>query len=267
MQLYHHPYSMDSQKVRIALEEEGVDYTSFHANPLTGKNMDTFFFRINISGKLPVFQNGAHRICDTIDIIQYIHRIALLSSRLDHQEDTSDEVIELMWKIQKWDPRLFTLSHVPTKYRNFVAKFLRRVAIARMADAPDLASAYHTKLREAYETEDRLRNEREVTQNEEQLTCLLDEMENILNQTEYLSGQEFGMADYVFVPVLARIALLNLEEVYIANREKVAEYWKAVQKRPSYKVVIGKYFRGWRKYQTLFKTVCFLIIRSAFRKY
>ncbi|XP_068648273.1 glutathione S-transferase TCHQD [Aristolochia californica] len=267
MQLYHHPYSMDSQKVRIALEEEGLDYTSFHANPLTGKNMDTFFFRMNNSGKLPVFQNGAHRICETIDIIQYIHRIALLSSRCHHHEDISDEVIELMWKIQRWDPTLFTLSHTPTKYRNFITKFLRRVAIARMADAPDLASAYHAKLREAYKTEDELKNASQVKMSEEQLSCLLDELENKLNQSKYLSGQEFGVADYIFVPVLARIKLLNLEEVYIASRLKVAEYWKDVQKRPSYKVVIGNYFSGWRKYHTLFKTVCFLIIRSAFRKY
>lgn len=70
MQLYHHPYSLDSQKVRLALEEKGIDYTSYHVNPLTGKNMDSSFFRMNPSAKLPVFQNGAHIIFDTIDIIQ-----------------------------------------------------------------------------------------------------------------------------------------------------------------------------------------------------
>ena len=70
MQLYHHPYSLDSQKVRIALEEKGIDYTSYHVNPLTGKNMNVAFFRMNPSAKLPVFQNGAHVIFRAIDIIQ-----------------------------------------------------------------------------------------------------------------------------------------------------------------------------------------------------
>jgi hypothetical protein len=70
MQLYHHPYSLDSQKVRIALEEKGIDYTSYHVNPLTGKNMNVDFFRMNPSAKLPVFQNGAHVIFRAIDIIQ-----------------------------------------------------------------------------------------------------------------------------------------------------------------------------------------------------
>ena len=72
MQLYHHSYSLDSQKVRMALEEKGIDYTSYHVNPLTGKNMNVDFFRMNPSAKLPVFQNGAHIIYRAIDIIQYV---------------------------------------------------------------------------------------------------------------------------------------------------------------------------------------------------
>lgn len=82
MQLYHHPYSLDSQKVRLALEEKIIDYTSYHVNPITGKNMDSSFFRMNPSGKLPVFKNGAHIIFSTIEIIQYVssstHRLLSL---------------------------------------------------------------------------------------------------------------------------------------------------------------------------------------------
>lgn len=70
MQLYHHPFSVDSQKVRLALEENGVDYTSYHINPITGKNMEASFFRMNPSGKLPVFQNGSHILYNTIEILQ-----------------------------------------------------------------------------------------------------------------------------------------------------------------------------------------------------
>lgn len=72
MQLYHHPFSLDSQKVRLVLEEKNIDYTSFHVNPITGKNFDSSFFRKNPSAKLPVFQNGSHIIYDTIEIIQYV---------------------------------------------------------------------------------------------------------------------------------------------------------------------------------------------------
>ncbi|KAK9271289.1 hypothetical protein L1049_026879 [Liquidambar formosana] len=267
MQLYHHPYSVDSQKVRLALEEHDVDYTSYHVNPVTGKNMDSSFFRMNPSAKLPVFKNGSHIIFDTIEIIKYIERIVVVSSGGDRISLSSGEVIEWMQKIQEWNPKFFTLSHVPEKYRLFVSKFIRRVIIARMAESPDLASAYHSKLRDAYDTEDKLRNLDVLKRSKEHLVRLLDEVETKLSETAYLAGEEFTMADVMLIPVLARLVLLNLEDEYIGSRPKIAEYWNVIQQRPSYKKVIGKYFKGWKRYKTLIKTWCFVRVRSMLKRY
>ncbi|XP_030545246.1 glutathione S-transferase TCHQD [Rhodamnia argentea] len=267
MQLYHHPYSLDSQKVRLALEEKGIDYTSFHVNPITGKNLRPSFFRMNPTARLPVFQNGSHVIFDTIEIIQYIERIALVSVGSDGIAFSSDEVIKWMHKIQEWNPKFFTLSHVPEKYRQAVSKFLRRVLIARMAESHDLASSYHRKLKEAYDTEEKLRDPDVVRRSKEHLIRLLDEIEDKLNETAYIAGEEFSMADVMLMPVLARLALLNLEDEYINSRPNMAKYWSLVQQRPSYKKVIGRYFGSWRKYKTLAKTWCFIRLRSTLKKY
>ncbi|PIA47570.1 hypothetical protein AQUCO_01400307v1 [Aquilegia coerulea] len=267
MQLYHHPYSLDSQKVRLALEEKGIDYTSYHVNPLTGKNMDSLFFRMNTTAKLPVFQNGAHILVDTIDIIEYIERIRILSSGFESDIVSNSDVKEWMEKIQGWNSKLFTLSHIPDKYRLFVSKFIRRVVIARMAQSPDLASVYHLKLKDAYMTEDKLKDPGALKESEEQLIQLLDEVESQLSETSYLVGGEFTMADVMLIPLLARIELLGLEDQYINCRPHIVEYLKVVKQRPSYKAVIGKYFSGWRKYKTLLKTWLFVCIRSVLRKY
>lgn len=267
MQLYHHPYSLDSQKVRLALEEKGIDYTSYHVNPITGKNMDSSFFTMNPSGELPVFKNGAHVIFNTIEIIQYVERIALVSSGGDGVSISSREVVEWMQKIQDWNPKFFTLSHIPAKYRVYVSRFLRRVVIARMAESPHLAGAYHQKLREEYETEDKLKNPEVVQQDKEHLIRLLDEVERQLHETAYLAGEEFSMADVMLIPVLARLMLLDLEKEYISSRPRIAEYWVLMQQRPCYKRVIGKYFDGWRRYKTLTKTWCLVRMRSMLKRY
>ncbi|XP_057502080.1 glutathione S-transferase TCHQD [Actinidia eriantha] len=267
MQLYHHPYSLDSQKVRLALEERDIDYTSYHVNPITGKNMDSSFFRVNPSTKLPVFQNGEVIIFDTIEIIRYIERIAAVSSGGSNLTLSSQEVIDWMCKIQDWNPKYFTLSHVPDKYRLFVSKFIRRVVIARMAESPDLASSYHCKLRDEYETEEKIRNPEVLRRSKEHLVTLLDEADAKLGETSFLVGEDFTMADVMLVPVLARLELLDLQDEYIHRRPNVAEYWRMVKQRPSYKKVIGKYFNGWRKYKSLLKTWCFLKIRSLLRRY
>ncbi|KAJ7959181.1 Glutathione S-transferase family protein [Quillaja saponaria] len=267
MQLYHHPFSLDSQKVRLALEEKGIDYTSYHVNPITGKNMDSSFFRVNPTTRLPVFQNGAHIIFNTIEIIQYIERIAEVSSGANNITFSGREVVEWMQEIQEWNPKFFTLSHTPEKYRLYVSKFIRRVVIARMSESPDLASAYHRKLKEAYETEEKLKDPDVLKRSREHLVVLLDEVEKKLNETTYLAGEEFTMADVMLIPVLSRLVLLDLENEYIASRPNIAEYWAMVQQRPSYKKVIGKYFNGWRKHKTLIKTWCFVRIRSLLGRY
>ncbi|GMP79543.1 hypothetical protein CsSME_00035036 [Camellia sinensis var. sinensis] len=172
-----------------------------------------------------------------------------------------------MNKIQEWNPKYFTLSHIPEKYRLFVSKFIRRVVISRMAESPDLASAYHRKLREEYETEDKLKNPEVLRRSEERLVMLLDEAETKLSETSYLVGEEFTMADVMFIPVLTRLELLNLQDEYVHCRPNIARYLNVVKKRPSYKKVIGKYFSGWRKYKSLLETWCFLRIRSMLRRY
>uniref|UniRef100_A0A2P2K556 Glutathione S-transferase TCHQD isoform X2 n=1 Tax=Rhizophora mucronata TaxID=61149 RepID=A0A2P2K556_RHIMU len=172
-----------------------------------------------------------------------------------------------MEKIQKWNPKFFTLSHVPEKYRRTVSKFIRRVVIARLAESPELASAYHQKLKDAYKTEDKLKAPQVLKRSKEHLIKLLDEIEAKLNETTYLAGEEFSMADVMLIPVLARLVLLDLEDEYISSRPNIARYWVSVQHRPSYRKVIGKYFNGWRKYRTLTKTWCFVRFRSLLRRY
>ncbi|KAH1215257.1 Glutathione S-transferase TCHQD [Glycine max] len=267
MQLYHHPLDLDSQRVRFALEEEGVDYTSHHVNPITGKNLDSSFFKMNRHGRVPVFQNGSHIIYNTIDIIQYIERIAVVSSGVESISASSREVVEWMQKIHDWDPKFFTLSHIPEKYRLYVSKFIRQVAIARMSESPELASDYHRKLKEAYETEEKLKEADVLRRSKEHLVILLDEVERQLSETPYLAGQEFTMADVMLIPVLVRLKLLDLENEYITGRPNIAEYWILVQQRPSYKKVIGKYFNGWRKHKTLLKTWFLVRIRSFLKRF
>lgn len=267
MQLYHHPYSLNSQRVRLALEERSIDYTSFHVNPITGKNFDSGFFRMNPSGKLPVFQNGSHILYNTVEIILYIEKIAMVSSGGDDTTLSSREVVDWIHKLQEWNPKFFTLSHLPPKHRLSVSRFLRRVIIARMAECPELASAYHRKLKDEYNTEDKLKDSEAVRLSEEHLERILDEAEIKLSETTYLVGEEFTLADVAFIPILSRLVLMNLEEKYINSRPNLCEYWDVMQKRPSYKKVIGKYFDGWRKHKTLLKTWCLVQTRSLLKRY
>lgn len=220
---------------------------------------------LNLNLRVSAFVMSRHLIVPWI--FRYIERIAVVSSGSEIVSTSSREVMEWMQKIQEWDPKFFTLSHIPEKYWICVSKFIRRVLIARMAESPELAGAYHKKLREAYQTEEKLKDPDVLRRSEEHLVRLLDEVERQLSETAYLAGQEFSMADVMLIPVLGRLVLLDLENEYITGRPNTAEYWVLVQQRPSYKKVIGKYFDGWRRHKTLLKTWCFVRIRSLLKRY
>lgn len=136
-----------------------------------------------------------------------------------------------------------------------------------MSEFPDLVTAYHTKLKEAHETEDKLHDPQVLQRSEQHLIKLLEEVEMQLENTLYLAGDEFTLADVMLVPVLARLTLLGLEKTYISGRPKLAEYWTLVQQRTSYKKVIGKHFGGWKRRKTLFKTWCIVRMRCLLKRY
>jgi len=136
-----------------------------------------------------------------------------------------------------------------------------------MAESPDFAREYHLKLRDAYATEEQLKDQDAVNQSKEQLINLLDDADNQLAESTYLLGEEFSMADAMFVPILARIEVLNKGDEYISSRTHLSDYWIRVKKRPSYHAVIGKYFSGWRKFRTLYSTYCVVWVRNLFRRY
>lgn len=264
MQLYHHPFSLDSQKVRLALEEKGVDYSSHRLNPLKARNLDLDFFSTNLSGKIPVFKNAELVIFDTLSIIGYIDSI---NAPLGGDVVDREKMLEWMKKIDEWNPKLFTLMHVPKKYILFFTRFKRRVIIARMAESGELAGKYHLKLQDAYATEEQLKDPDALNHSKELLINLLDDADNQLAESTYLSGEEFSMADAMFVPILARIEVLNKGDEYISSRTHLSDYWNRVKKRPSYHAVIGKYFSGWRKYRTLYSTYCTVWVRNLFKRY
>lgn len=264
MQLYHHAFSMNSQKVKLALEEKGMDYISHSLNPLKGRDLDADFFQINPDGKIPVFKNGDRIFFETITIIQFIDSV---NEPLGKDDVDRDKVQEWLRRIDEWDSKLFTLSHIPFKVCKYFSRFKRRVAIARMARNPDLASKYHAKLHKAYATEEMLKDTEALEENKKQLESILDAAEAQLATTEYLAGGSFTMADVMMIPVLGWMQLLGVEKELMKVRPRLWKYWLKAKHRPSYQAVIGRYFAGWNRYRTLVSTALYVALHDLFRRY
>jgi glutathione S-transferase len=264
MELYQHPLSLNCQKVRIALEEKNLDYEIYTINPLKAKNLDPDFFRANSSGNLPVLKNSNVVICESLPILQYVNGI---NGPLGDDKVHHEKVQEWVKKVDEWDARVFTLSHVSERTLRFFSRFKRRVVIARMAKNPDLANKYHNKLNSMHAMEEKLKSSEELLANEKQLIVLLDEAEDQLRTTEFLAGFEFSIADASFVPILARIQLLKLVPELLKPRPRLLEYFGRMKVRPSYEEVIQGYSSQLKQMRVVLPSVCNVALRKLFSRY
>jgi glutathione S-transferase len=264
MELFQYPLSLNCQKVRIALEEKNLDYVLHEINPLKAKNLDPDFFRENSSGALPVLKNGNVVICESLPILQYINGI---NGPIGDDKVHHEKVDEWVKKVDEWDAKTFTLSHVSEGTIRFFSRFKRRVVIARMAKNPDLANKYHNKLNSMHAMEEKLKSSEALSLTEKQLIDLLDEAEDQLGTTEFMAGFEFSIADAAFVPVLARIQLLKLVPELLKPRPRLLDYFVRMKKRPSYKEVIQGYSSQLKQMRVLVPSMCNVAVRKLFSKY
>lgn len=255
---------MNSQKVRLALEEKNIDYTAFRVNPLKARNLDAEFFRQNPNGTLPMLKIGAHVLCESLPILQHIDK---LNEPLGEYKDYRERAEEWIKKIDEWDAKPFTLTHVPDRMIRFFGKFKRRVLIARMAKNPDLANKYHSKLNSMHAMEEQLKDTQAVDSNRKELVLMLDDAEHQLAGTEFMAGDVFSVADAAFIPVLARIELLKLSEEYLRPRPKLLDYWERMKCRPSYKKVIGGYSSQLKQLKLVVPSICNVGIRNVLKRF
>ena len=72
LHLYHSGVSNCSMRVRIALEEKGLPWTSHHLNILKKEHITPEYFGINPNGLVPTLVHDGKVIIESDDIIEYI---------------------------------------------------------------------------------------------------------------------------------------------------------------------------------------------------
>ena len=94
--LYHHPLSVCSMKVRLALEEKGVQWSGRIMDIVQQQEqLDPWYLELNSNGVIPTLQydNGSTKVVtNSVDIIQFIAGLPEGRSLIPQQ----DEKIQLM---------------------------------------------------------------------------------------------------------------------------------------------------------------------------
>jgi glutathione S-transferase len=230
IELYHFAFSTCSQKVRLVLEEKGIDFVSHEVNILAGGQHDPEYVKLNPMHVVPTLVHDGHVLIESSLIIKYLD---------DAFPEPPMRPVDALgrYSVDGWIKRIDDALHpaAPTVTfalgpRNIVIqqpaadreasiaaipdpieRATRRSVLEHGIEAPEFAGALRVFL------------------------DALDEMETALADRLWLSGDRFGLADASLLPYVLRLEHLGMDPVLDSStRPGVAGWLSRVKALPSY---------------------------------
>ena len=231
LELYHNVNSVCAQKVRIALEEKGLEAED-HMMTLRGDQNEPAYLKLNPNGVVPTLIHDNQPIIESSLILYYIDD-AFPDPPLMPKEPALRHRVRLYNKlIDEYLHNACTIITFATAFRPNFLKMPREAWQAEINKAPLKRRAEYKRsvIEHGLDSEfvgDALMQHRK----------LLAWMADSLKASRFLAGDSFSNADCAVIPYILRLELLKLDRMW-AQYPAVADWWSRMRARPSVKVVI-----------------------------
>lgn len=233
--VYDHAESVCCHKVRITLEEKGLDYEKRPVALEAGEQVQPEFLAINPKGVVPVLIHKGRTIPQSSIITEYLDdafpEVPLMP------QDAYWRARRRLWA--RWIddemhvPHIATISLIVSLHVAFrqgldtqekVDAFLAAVPDARNRDtlAVGLSSGVDS---EAFKT------------SLHAFEVFIAAMDDQLAETDWLAGPAYSLADIDVVPYLWRLQNLQMSGMW-ANRPRVADWFERVTSRSAFQTAI-----------------------------
>lgn len=233
--VYEHGESVCCQKVRMTIEEKGLEYESRYVKLEAGEAKTPEFLKINPRGVVPVVVHDSNTITESSIIGEYLDDAfpdpplmptdPYLRTRRRYWAHRIDDEMHV--------PHIAAISGIIAFNRAFRAEF----------DTQEKVDAYLAKIpiksqRAIMETVFNAEIDSEALR-----TSLiafdefLDEMEVQLAETAWLAGDAFSLADIDVVPYIWRLKNLKLDFLW-ESRPHVSGWLAKVSSRRSFKTAV-----------------------------
>lgn len=231
VELYHFWSSICSVRVRMALEEKQVAWTSRYVDLFKFDQLTPEYLAINPEGVVPTLVHNGEIICDSGVIIEYIDaafdgiplmpvdpvKAARVRSFVKACEDKFDAIVKLTM-----------VKYIIPKLRNrWGDEALREQATRRPTKF--LQDLHSRGVRGEI-------GEQELAEASGRIEILLDHLEEALIPGSWVVG-DFSLADICIAPFMFRLSALGQGEFWsVTKRPKIHAWYLALSARPSFKV-------------------------------
>ena len=234
LHLYHAHVSNCSMRVRMALAEKQLSWTSHHLNILRKEHITPEYFGINPNGLVPTLVHEGKVIIESDDIIDYLNDQFPEPPLKPADAKGRDEMYH-------WLRRATAIHLQAVKPYIYFKRVGKRMAHSQAEDKkyrslqtnPDLLEFHRKSTNEGF-------SEGEIKAAKGVLDDCFSEMDVVLEKQEWLAGDKFSLADIAWVPL--QFTLEKLAGFEFDALKNVATWTQRLVARNSYQVGIMKWW-------------------------
>ena len=225
LHLFHFVLSNCSQRVRLGLEEKGLEWTSHHLNLPGNEHVSADYQRINPNGVVPTLVHDGQVVIESNDILRYLEEHFPEPPLQPADAGARQDMERLVAASSRFQPTIKTLSH-ELLFRPFRKVGKDEVALYEANhNDPTLVDFLRDYAQEGPAWKAR------VAQAQRALMTSLDDLEAALEGSAWLSGAAYGLADISWIVNANR---LMQAQVDLAKWPRFQDWARRAIERPAF---------------------------------
>lgn len=230
LHLYHSGVSNCSMRVRMALEEKGLPWTSHHLNILKKEHITPEYFGINPNGLVPTLVHDGKVIIESDDIIEYLDQTFPEPPLRPESDADVEKMLEWLHRATSIHVKAVKTYIYEKRIRgNMVQSAEEKQRYEELQTNPELLEFHRKSGSDSFSQEEL--DAAKATLDE----CFAD-LEKALEGRDWLVGDRFSLADIAWVPLYFTMDVLA--GYSFDGMPNVAAWAKRIEKRPSYKTAV-----------------------------
>jgi glutathione S-transferase len=232
LHLFHFAISNCSQRVRMALEEKGLEWESHHLNLPGNEHLSVDYQRINPNGVVPTLVHDGQVVLESNDIITYLDETFPEPPLLPSDATSRNDAQQRIASASAAQGTIKVLSHelVFRPFRKISEEEL--VAYETQHNDPSLA----VFLRDFMDNGEAWRQRLEAAQID--MKARLATLEAVLEGQSWLSGEAFGLADISWIVNVHRLSQAKCD---LSAYPKLLAWYATMQERSAFDRAIARY--------------------------
>lgn len=231
LELYYYENSICAERVLMVLSEKNItDWVPHHLNLFRGEHFSPEYMRLNPKGVVPTLVHDGHVIRESAIICDYIDDLSSVSPL---KPDSAWGKAQMREWVKDGDDYIFEA----TGSLSFASVFR-----ARMLEMSPAQRADHWRKQKVLDRALRQVSCVELGLDSPYVTRAISSWDRTWRYIEealadgrpWLMGERFTLADMCYAPFIARVAGLQLLDVWLDDRPLARAWWDRVSQRPSF---------------------------------